>query len=172
MAFLKENKKLLSEALFALLFIGLAIFFLRRERMEIHDVRIILSNANPLWMLLGILVTGLYILMQGLMYFNSFRSVKSKVGLGTTIKVYLKRNFVSVFLPAGGVTSLAFFTKDFEHHKISKTKIHFASSIYAFTGMLTVLVVAIPILSWALIRKNIDRKSTRLNSSHLGISYA
>src|ERR1039457_2347996 len=103
MAFLKENKKLVFEALFALLFIGLAIFFLRRERMEIHDVSIILSNANPFWMLLGILVTCLYIFMQGLMYFNSFRAVKGHESLITTVKVYLKRNFVSVFLPAGGV---------------------------------------------------------------------
>ena len=156
MAFLKENKKLVLEALFALLFIGLAIFFLRHERMEIHDVRIILGNANPLWMLLGILLTCFYIFFQGLMYFNSFRSVKGSVSLATSIKVYLKRNFVSVFLPAGGVTSLAFFTKDFEHYNISKTRIHFASSIYAFTGVLTVLIIAIPILTWAIIRHNIS----------------
>jgi phosphatidylglycerol lysyltransferase len=156
MAFLKENKKLVSEALFALLFIGLAIFFVRHQRAEIHDVRIILGNANPFWMLLGILLTCLYLFMQGLMYFYSFRAVKGHVSLATTLKVYLKRNFVSVFLPAGGVTSLAFFTKDFEHHNISKTKIHFASSIYAFTGIFTVLIVSIPILTWALIRRNLS----------------
>jgi phosphatidylglycerol lysyltransferase len=156
MAFLKENRKLVLEALFALLFIGLAIFFIRHQRAEIHDVGIILSNSDSFWILIGIVVTCLYIFMQGLMYFNSFRSVKGHVRLITTIKVYLKRNFVSVFLPAGGVTSLAFFTKDFEYHHISKTKIHFASSIYGFTGVLTVVIISIPILTWAIIRNNIS----------------
>ncbi len=54
-------------------------------------------------------------------------------------------------MPAGGVTSLAFFTDDIEKEGASKTKIHFASTIYAFTGLLTTVLVAIPILVYALV---------------------
>ncbi|MCX6250099.1 MAG: phosphatidylglycerol lysyltransferase domain-containing protein [Bacteroidetes bacterium] len=156
MAFFKENRKIFLEATFALLFIGLAIFFIRHERAEIHDVRNSLANAHPLWIVAGILMTGFYIFMQGLLYFNSFRSVQKKVNLGTTIKVFLKRNFIGVFLPAGGIASLAMFTNDFKHYKISKTGIHFASSIYAFTSILTVVLISIPVLTWAIIRHNIS----------------
>ena len=55
-------------------------------------------------------------------------------------------------MPAGGVASLAFFTDEIEGEETTKTKIHFASSIYAFTGIVTLVLVAIPILIYALSR--------------------
>ena len=82
----------------------------------------------------------------------SFASVGKKVNLSSTIPLFLKRNFISIFMPAGGITSLAFFTDEIESEETSKTKIHFASSIYAFTGILTLVLVAIPILIYALSR--------------------
>jgi phosphatidylglycerol lysyltransferase len=156
MAFLKSYRRVILQALFALLFIGLAIFFITHERAEVHNVKITLENSNPLWVLTGIIFTCIFITMQGLMYYVSFRTVGKKIALRTAIKVYLKRNFIGVFLPAGGVASLAFFTRDFERHNISRTKIHFASSIYAFTGALTVVLISIPVLLWALLQNNIS----------------
>jgi phosphatidylglycerol lysyltransferase len=154
MAFFKENRRLLLQAFFSLLFIGLALFFIRHQRTEIHDVRVTLSNAHPTWILLGILLTCFFVFSQGLMYYNSFRCVGKKVSLKTTMKVYLKRHFISVFLPAGGVASLAFFTRDFKDENVSSTKIHFASSIYAFTGVLTIILISVPVLSWAILSEN------------------
>jgi len=156
MEFLKENRRLIFKAVFGLLFIGLAIFFIRHEQAEIQQVRETLSGANSLWVFTGILLSCIYIVSQGMMYYTSFRSIGKKTGLLTTIRVFLKRNFVSVFLPAGGVASLAFFTKDLERKQISRTQIHFASTIYAFTGILSVIIVAIPILSWAMIRRSLS----------------
>jgi len=156
MKFLKENRRLILKAVFGLLFIGLAIFFIRHEQAEIQQVRITLSGANSLWIFIGIFLSCIYIIAQGLMYYASFRAIGQKIGLHTTIRVFLKRNFVSVFLPAGGVASLAFFTKEFERKQISRTQIHFASSIYAFTGIISVIIVGIPILSWALISKSLS----------------
>ncbi len=156
MTFFKENRKIFLKILFGLLCIGLALFFIRKEKTEIHDVSMIMSNAKPAWILLGIIISLLYINLQGLMYFFSFRSVNKNVGLISAIQVYLKRNFISVFLPAGGVASLAFFTKEFELQNISKTKIHFASSIYAFTGILTVMIIAIPAMVWAVLQNDLS----------------
>jgi phosphatidylglycerol lysyltransferase len=50
------------------------------------------------------------------------------------------------------VTSLAFFSGDIEKKGISKTKIIFASSIYAFVGILSIIMVAIPIFLYTMFK--------------------
>ncbi len=78
------------------------------------------------------------------MYVFAFASGRNKVSLIDSIILFIKRNFISVFLPAGGISSLAFFTGAIESKEIKKTQIHFASSIYGFIGILSVVIVAIP----------------------------
>jgi phosphatidylglycerol lysyltransferase len=68
----------------------------------------------------------------------------SKLKLWDAIILFLKRNFISVFLPAGAVSSLAFFSNEIEKKGITRTQVYFASSIYAFVGILSVVIVAIP----------------------------
>jgi phosphatidylglycerol lysyltransferase len=75
---------------------------------------------------------------------TSFASINTRLRLWDAIILFLKRNFISVFLPAGAVSSLAFFTKEIEKKGITRTQIYFASSIYAFVGILSVVIVAIP----------------------------
>ena len=69
--------------------------------------------------------------------------------------LYLKRNFVSVFLPAGGVSSLAFFSGAIEQKGVAKSQINFASSIYGFVGILSVVVMAIPVFIYAIFKGSI-----------------
>ncbi|HYK75913.1 MAG TPA: phosphatidylglycerol lysyltransferase domain-containing protein, partial [Daejeonella sp.] len=64
---------------------------------------------------------------------------------------------LSVFLPAGGFSSLAFFTKRIESRGISLSRIHLASTIYAFCGILSVVLVAIPVLGVAVLFTNLGR---------------
>ena len=101
-------------------------------------------------MIVGIGITALYILLQGQMYVYSFASVQNKVSLYNSIILFIKRNFISVFLPAGGISSLAFFTGPIESKGIKKTQIHFASSVYGFVGILSVVIVAIPAFIFAI----------------------
>ena len=68
----------------------------------------------------------------------------SRLKLWDAIILFLKRNFISVFLPAGAVSSLAFFSNEIEKKGITRTQVYFASSIYAFVGILSVVIVAIP----------------------------
>jgi phosphatidylglycerol lysyltransferase len=156
MIFLKENRKIIMQAAFGLLFIGLVVFFILNERAEVHQIRINLRSADPFLVLLGILSILVYILLQGMFYSFCFRAVRQPVRFVAAVRIFLKRNFVSVFLPAGGIASLAFFTKELEHEKISRNKIHFASSIYAFTGLFTVFLIAIPILLTAALKQGIS----------------
>ncbi len=149
---IRENRKLVLQFILTFLFIAIGVWFFRHEQAELHEVKDNLLKSSWAYVAAGIAVTLLYILLQGLMYRLAFATVGEKVPVASSVLLFLKRNFISIFIPAGGVTSLAFFSGEIEKQGISKTKIHFASSIYAFTGILSVIVVAIPIFIYALIR--------------------
>lgn len=148
---LNENQKFIAQFLLASLFIFLGAWFVRHEQSELGKVKNVLLASNWLYVLAGIAVTALYIVLQGLMYKMAFASLRNNIPLPTTILLFLKRNFISIFMPAGGIASLAFFTGDLQKKGINGTRIHFASTIYAFTGIVSVILVAIPVLIFALI---------------------
>jgi len=142
--FLSENGKLVTQFLLTALFIFMAAWFISHQRHEFQSVKDILTGANINWVLAGVGLMIFYIFIQGLMYVTSFAALNTKLGLWDAIILFLKRNFISVFLPAGAVSSLAFFSGNIEKKGITKTQVYFASSIYAFVGILSVVIVAIP----------------------------
>ncbi|MCX6332870.1 MAG: phosphatidylglycerol lysyltransferase domain-containing protein [Bacteroidia bacterium] len=142
--FLNGNRKLIIQFLVTALFIGMAAWFIKHEKTELSNVRGIISGADINWILAGLGLVVFYIFIQSVMYVTSFSSLNIRLNLWDAIILFLKRNFISVFLPAGAVSSLAFFTKDIEKKGITRTQIYFASSIYAFVGILSVVIVAIP----------------------------
>jgi phosphatidylglycerol lysyltransferase len=148
--FLQENKKIIIQFILTVLFIGLGIWFLRHQHAELVEVRETLSSARKLWIIIGLIGTVLFIALQGLMYYASFASLGHKINLFEAVILYLKRNFISIFLPAGGISSLAFFTTDLEKKGIPKSQIHFASSIYGFISILSVIIISIPAFLFAL----------------------
>ncbi len=148
----RENRKFIVTFLLAVLFIAVGAWFFRHEQPELGQIKHVLQTSRLTYLILGVVVTVIYIALQGFMYKMSFASVRKKVAFSSTLLLFLKRNFISIFMPAGGVASLAFFTDELKGEETSKTKIHFASSIYALTGIVTVILVSIPILIYALSR--------------------
>jgi phosphatidylglycerol lysyltransferase len=142
--FFHENGKLITQFLLTAVFISLAVWFISHEKAELRNVKDILFGANIYWIIVGLGLVIFYIIIQGVMYVTSFASVNTQIKLWDAIILFLKRNFISVFLPAGAVSSLAFFSRDIEKRGISRTQVYFASSIYAFVGILSVVIVAIP----------------------------
>jgi phosphatidylglycerol lysyltransferase len=84
------------------------------------------------------------------------RSVGENVSRRLAISLYLKRNFVSVFLPVGSISSLAAFSQDVENEGITKLKMSAASAIYLVAGIVTLWIVAIPILVFTAQSQHID----------------
>jgi len=148
--FIIENSKLLAQAILTIFSIGIAIWFINHEQTELSDVKQVLFTADWKLVVLGILLTIGYIVLQGLMYVASFASIRHRISLTSAVVLFLKRNLISVFLPAGGISSLAFFTGDIENKGITKSQIHFASTVYGFVGILSVIVVAVPIFLFSL----------------------
>lgn len=147
--FLNDNARIITQFLFTALFMILAAWFIFHQKHELNTVRLVLADANNYWILAGLGLVLFYIFIQGIMYVTSFASIDVRLGIWDAIILFLKRNFISVFLPAGAVSSLAFFSKEIEKKGITKSQVYFASSIYAFVGILSVVIVAIPAFLFA-----------------------
>ena len=100
--------------LLAGLMLGMAVFFIGSEHVELSQIREQFQGLYPIYLLFGLLLTALYVVLQGEMYVQSFKTVFWKLKLRHAMVLFLKRNLVSVFLPAGGFSSLAFFSGNLE----------------------------------------------------------
>jgi phosphatidylglycerol lysyltransferase len=146
--FQKTGKTYWREIL-AFLFLLVGIFFFRSERRELHSLEHHIAAANAAWVWLGVSVTVIYILLQSGMYVTSFSAISSRLPWAHAIELFLKRNFLSVFLPAGGISSLAYSPTSIRREGLTKMQVHQASGIYAFVGLLTVFIVGVPILVYS-----------------------
>ncbi len=133
----------------ALLFLLVGIFFFRSERRELRSLEEQVGGANALWVWVGVSVTLLYILLQSGMYVTSFKAISTRLSWANAIELFLKRNLLSVFLPAGGISSLAYSPGSIRKNGLTKMQVHQASGIYAFVGLLTVFIVGVPVLIYS-----------------------
>ncbi len=156
---LKPFKILLSKIkwseIIAFVMLILAFVFFHNEKKEISEILPHISSSKPLWIIVGVFSTGIYIILQALMYRYSFKAANQTISLKSAIDIFLKRNLISIFLPAGGITSLAYLPKNLKKQNLPINSIHLASSIYGFVGILSVIVVGIPLIIYAVnINKN------------------
>mgnify|MGYP003575539321 CR=1 FL=1 len=151
-----ENLNVIFQFILAIFFLCMGIWFIKNERSELGEVRAVLTTSGLPLVLLGMAVTLFYLISNALMYMAAFRTVGSKILFSDAIILFLKRNFVSVFLPAGGVTSLAFFSASVEKKGINKSQINFASSIYGFLGLFSVVLIAVPVFLYTLFKGSRD----------------
>ena len=148
--FLKKTiVKIRWQEILAVLILFLAFVFFRSERKEMSAIVPQLQQAKPLWIMAGVLLTFFYVFLQGLMYVASFRAVGVQLKLSDAIELFLKRNFLSVFLPAGGISSLAFTPIQLQRRNFDKNSINQASAIFGFVGIVTVFLVGIPVVAYA-----------------------
>lgn len=152
----------------AILILFLAFVFFRSERHEMAQIIPNLKSADYKWIIVGIFVIFLYVFLQGLMYVTSFKSVGLNLDIGSAVDLFLKRNFLSVFLPAGGISSLAYNPVQIRRKKFSKTLVYQAAAIYAFVGLLTVFIIGIPVIIYSA-TKGIHIKNSWFSIIVLGV---
>jgi phosphatidylglycerol lysyltransferase len=80
------------------------------------------------------------------MYVSSFLSVQTRLKWKYAIELFLKRNLLGVFLPGGGVSALAFTPVNVRKSIKDNLKIHQASGVFAFAGMISTFIVGLPVL--------------------------
>jgi len=129
----------------------LAYIFFRSERRELKQIMPSIENADMFWLFAGFFVTILYTLFQSGMYVSSFASIGLRLKWPDAIELFLKRNLLSIFLPAGGVSSLAYTPTQLRKRGYNKTQIHQASGLFGFAGLSTVFLVGFPVVVLSLI---------------------
>jgi len=128
----------------ALIPIAFCIYFLKHEGYQLQKSFNLIKQVRPELMLLALFVTLIYIIIHGYMYKASFKALNADIPYKNLLILALKRNFISVFIPAGGVSSYAFFTREIENKGVSKIRIHLASMIYAISGFASLILIAFP----------------------------
>ena len=134
----------------------MSIYFIKNEHLEIAEIRSTLHHVDGFYLLIGLIVTGIYILAQALMYVFSFKTAGVNVGIRYTLPLFLKRNLISIFLPAGGFSSLMFFTRPLTKKGINTSDIHYGSYVYGLSGIISVVIVALPVLGIMLLKNKLS----------------
>ena len=137
------------------LFLIFFIYFIRNEHLDIIHLKSTLVKANPTWVIVGIGITILYLLLQAYLYVYSFKSIGVSIGIRSALKLFLKRNFVSTFLPAGTFTSLAFFDDELDQYKLEKVQVHYGSFLFALASMISIVMIAVPTIAILLLHHNL-----------------
>jgi len=130
----------------AVLLLMLGIYFFHQQRHEVQNILPVLHTANTMWLLLAALITIIYVLFQSVMYVFSFRAIDQKLSLALCIELFLKRSFLSVFLPGGGVSALAYVPKNVSRAIDNKTTIYQASALFGFAGLLSSFIISVVVL--------------------------
>ncbi|MEH6406089.1 MAG: phosphatidylglycerol lysyltransferase domain-containing protein [Leeuwenhoekiella sp.] len=145
--YLKQHWKFILQLALGLLSILLAVFFIKQEQAELGQVKRVLQEAKIYWLFWGFILIFLFVAVQGLMYQFSFKSVNKKIPFKVGLSLYLKRNFISTFIPAGMVTNVLFFNKEIEDKQgIEKRFIYYASTIFSACSILSSILIIIPSL--------------------------
>jgi phosphatidylglycerol lysyltransferase len=138
----------------AVLMLLLAIVFFRSERKELHAIIPQIIAADPLWLFAGLALTIFYFYLYGGMYQKSFSAVGLLLPWSDAVILFLKRNFISVFLPAGGISSLAYSPSQIRKAGFNKSKVHQASALFGFIGLLSVFIAGLPVIIFTVFYKS------------------
>ena len=142
---IRSHTKIIFQFALGLLSILAGIYFIKHEQTELTQVKLVLFDANGWLVALGLLSVLLFVLVQGWMYQYSFRAVRKRVPFKTAILLFLKRNFISVFIPASTITNIFFFNKDIEKKQgIDKSLIYYASTLFSACSIASSILIAIP----------------------------
>lgn len=139
-------KKIYWREVLAVLLLAVCVYFFHQQRREVRAIIPYLHQAGNGWLLLATLVTAIYIICQSAMYLFSFAAISTAFPLSRSIELFLKRNFLSTFLPGGGVSALAYVPKGTKRIVPDRMKIHQASGLFGFAGVLSTFIISLIVL--------------------------
>jgi phosphatidylglycerol lysyltransferase len=142
-------RKIHWKELLAILFILIGIYFFRQQRQELKALLPYIKNADRFWIVSGGLITILYLVLQAALFIFSFRAVNARLSFGAAWKLFLKRNFISTFLPGGGVTAFAYLPSMLRKENIERYKIFQGAGVQGIIGIISVLLVGCPVIIYA-----------------------
>ena len=135
--------------------LALSSVFVQREGPQLAQALRQIPQT-PLWVaVLATGVTVLYLLCCGLMYIGGFRAAGATIPMGEAVQLWLRRNLLGAFLPAGGLSALAFYNRSLRRPTASRPalsdqQIYTGSLVYLAVSYGSLLIVALPVLALGL----------------------
>lgn len=139
--------------LLAILFILVGIYFFRQERQELRSLIPYLEQADTSWLTAGVGITAVYIFLQTGLFVFSFKAIDAKLHWVPAGNLFLKRNFISTFLPGGGVTAFAYLPTMLRKESIERHKIYQGAGIQGVIGILSVVLVGLPVILYTILHQ-------------------
>ncbi len=130
----------------------LCLYFVRREGVELGQALGQIRHSPWPWAVLSGLFSVVYVLCSAGMYRTGFAASGLRIPLKDTAQLFLKRNLVSVVLPAGGVSSLAFFNQSLTRQGVTASQQYVASTVYTIASFASLVLIAFPVLGLLLLR--------------------
>ena len=141
-----KNWKVFFKIFLGLILLFGGVLFFIDQRSEVMAAGQLIRNCSHLWFGAGVMLSLSYIIAHGFVYTASFKTLSYTLSLPAAIKLFLKRNFAGVFLPAGGFTSIALFRNDTAKEEISRATTDFASVVYTLINLLSLLLLSLFVL--------------------------
>jgi phosphatidylglycerol lysyltransferase len=152
--FLKSvSSKIPWKEILALLILLLAVLFFRGERKELSAIIPEVKRAGVSSLAILLSLSAAIVILQGGMYRYSFAATGRTLTWLAAIQLFLKRNFLGVFLPAGSVSALAYSPSQLRKAGFTAVQIHQSSALFAFAGLVSVFIVGIPVVIYTQIHE-------------------
>jgi uncharacterized membrane protein YbhN (UPF0104 family) len=137
------------KTLFYILCIVLFFVFILKQRQELYQTLDALRYTNGTFLLLGLFGTGLLIICQALLFQSALRSQGKQVPVLTCASLYLKRFFLSSFLPAGYSVAQYTLNNTLEPYGVSSLESSLASTVFILIGFVSYIIILIPTILYA-----------------------
>lgn len=129
------------------------IEFVKHQNIDLEQVRVALFTSDPWIMAAAFVLVLLYIALQWYMYVMSFRAIAVEMPFTEAMQLYLKRAFLSAFLPGGSITNMFFFTKRLQKkYQFTRLSIYTASSLFTLATYISIPLIAVPLIVRLLLR--------------------
>jgi phosphatidylglycerol lysyltransferase len=138
---------------FILVLIPLGISFFSHSAEELVDVTHQLQRAEPLYLLAALICMACFIAAKSVALQCAYASLEKEVAFGKAVRLYLRRFFISPFIPGGFTAAQFTLTRDLAHLKMSRAEHVFVSAMYvtatvaSYSILLTLVAIfAVPII--------------------------
>ena len=129
----------------------LGVLFFRSTHNELRAGYEALRSAKIDYVLFTFFITGVLVAVQAQTMRFSYRTVRKTIPLLACINLYLKRFFLSPFIPGGFSVAQYTLTRDLEQYGVSAPENAFASTIFVLTSSVSyILVLTITLIATAL----------------------
>ncbi len=134
---------------FGLMLFGMGFRFLMEKGVQFFQIKSTLIQADHGWLWLGIGLSFLYVWLHAVMYRQSFRAIGLQVSLRSMMHLYVKRNLMSVLLPAGFIASQTFFSSEVAQvENIKEKDVWSASGVFSVALLISNVITVLPALGW------------------------